>query len=297
MIVFRNLVLKFPSIQTLLAMLYDAFVLLLGKEEDLINAMHKSDYTKQIAEADQRVDRTLIGMRGVITAALHHFDPATVEAAQSLYNRFDAFGRIAKKSYEEETLDVNLLIGDLNSIEYAAKVTLLGLQTWLAELQTAETAFEQLLELRNVEYSQKPQDRLKDLRHEIDGDYHGMIDRIAAASTLDSTGIYDEFIAQLNAEITYFNNLAHTHARKDIGAGDACVVEPVAQQAYTGKAVTPVPVAYYRKEGKPTEELVFARDFSVTYKNNVNVGTADLILHGKGKYKGQKKVTFAIARV
>lgn len=37
-------------------------------------------------------------------------------------------------------------------------------------------------------------------------------------------------------------------------------------------------------------------DFSVTYRNNVNVGTATLILHGKGAYKGQKIVTFNIAR-
>jgi hypothetical protein len=70
----------------------------------------------------------------------------------------------------------------------------------------------------------------------------------------------------------------------------------VPEQTYTGKAVTPLPKAYYREEGKPTVELVFARDFSVTYKNNVDIGTADLTLHGKDAYKGQKKTTFNIAR-
>jgi hypothetical protein len=74
-------------------------------------------------------------------------------------------------------------------------------------------------------------------------------------------------------------------------------VEPIETLPYTGKAVTPVPVAYYRGDGeKPTVELVFAKDFSVTYKNNVEVGTADVTLHGKGHYKGQKTVTFNIAR-
>jgi hypothetical protein len=297
MIVFRNRITKFPNVQSLLSTLYGPFVNLITKEEDLINAMRKSDYTKQIAEADQRVDRTVIGMRETVIASLHHFNPATVAAAQSLYNRFEAFGEITKKSYEEETLDVNLLIRDLNSSEYAAKAATLGLQLWIAELQAAETDFERLLDLRNVEYSQKPQERLKDLRREIDVAYHDMTDRITAAATLDTSNSYDAFIAQLNAEITYFNNHSHSHAHKDIGAGDACVVEPVAQQAYSGKAITPIPAAYYREEGKPTEELVFARDFSLTYKNNVDVGTADLILHGKGAYKGQKKITFTIARV
>jgi hypothetical protein len=276
---------------------YDEFVILVGKEEDVINFMKKSDYTKKIADADQRVDRALVGMRGVIVASLHHFDPVTVEAAQSLLNRFDDFGVIATKPYEEETLDVNLLIRDLNSSEYSAKVAALALQSWLAELQTAETDFERLLEARNVEYSKKPQDKLKDLRHKVDADYRFMTDRVSAAATMDASGAYDAFIAELNAEISYFNNHSHSHARRDISAGDACMVESVEPQAYSGKAVTPVPVAYYREEGKPAVELVFGKDFSLTYKNNVDVGTADIIIHGKGLYKGQKKITFNIAGI
>jgi hypothetical protein len=74
------------------------------------------------------------------------------------------------------------------------------------------------------------------------------------------------------------------------------VVETIDTQKYTEKAVTPIPRGYYREEGKPTVELVFAKDFSVTYKNNKEVGTAELTLHGKGAYKGQKTVTFNIAR-
>jgi hypothetical protein len=123
-----------------------------------------------------------------------------------------------------------------------------------------------------------------------------MTDRINAANTMDGGSTYTDFIAQLNAEITYFNEHSHHHARKDIGAGDHCVVETIDTQKYTEKAVTPIPKGYYREEGKPTVELVFAKDFSVTYKNNKEVGTAELTLHGKGAYKGQKTVTFNIAR-
>jgi hypothetical protein len=296
MIVFRKLLLKYPNIQAIVAK-YDEFVILVGKEEDVINFMKKSDYTKKIVDADHRIDRIIVGMNEMIMASMHHFEPIVVEAAQSLYNRFRAFGRIVQKSYNEEILDINLLIRDLNSSEYSEKVALLALPPWLTELQRAETDFERLLEARNVEYSKKPQGRLKDLRHEIDADYHFMINRISAAATMDASGSYDAFIAELNAEITYFNNHSHNHARRDISAGDSCVVESVEQQAYSGKAVTPVPVAYYRKEGKPAVQLVFGKDFSLTYKNNVDVGTADIIIHGKGSYKGQKKITFNIARI
>jgi hypothetical protein len=231
----------------------------------------------------------------VTFAALHHFDPATVEAAQSLLNRLDAFGNITRKSYEEEVLDVNLLLGDLRSAEYAAKASLVGLNPWIQELQTAENDFEHLLEQRNVETSRKPQGRIKDVRRDLDTVYRRIVDRIDAATTLeDGSTTYDEFIAELNARITYFNHHAHQHARKDLSVGDACVIETLSDQTYTGKAVTPLPHVFSREEGKPTVELVFAKDFFVTYKNNVDVGMADLVIHGKGTYKGQKKITFNI---
>ena len=297
MIVFRNLLQKFPAVQAIVAALFPEFAALLAQEEALVNFMHKSDYTKKIAEADHRVDNTVTGMRALIAAALHHFDPAWQEAAQSLKNRFDAFGDIAKKSYEEETADVNLLIGDLNSPAYAANVALIGMTPWVTELQYAINLFMDLMGQRNVETAGKPQGRLKDVRHEIDRVYHNMTDRIGAAAIMDDTDAYTQFINELNAEITYFNEHAtHRAAKKDLGAGDHCVIEPVATQQYTGKEVTPLSNAWYRRDGKETEKLYLGKDFSVTYKNNVNVGTAELTLHGKGAYRGQKTVTFNIAR-
>jgi hypothetical protein len=46
-----------------------------------------------------------------------------------------------------------------------------------------------------------------------------------------------------------------------------------------------------------THQLSLGKDFSVTYKNNTHVGTAEVTIHGKGAYKGQKTVTFNITRV
>jgi hypothetical protein len=294
MIVFRDLVLKFPAVQALIATFYNSFISLIKKEEELINRMRKSDYTMRIAKANQRIDRALVGMRAMIIALLHHFDLDTANAAQSLLNRFDAFGYIIRKSYEEEIADVNILVEDLKSDEYAGKVSTVGLTQWVAELNAAVSDFEQLLTLRNTEYAQKPQGRLKNLRRETDVVYHRIVERISAAVIMENTPAYDNFIAEVNARITYFNRHSHYHARKDIGVAGRCIIESIATQPYTGKAVTPLPVVCYRTEGKPDTVLVFARDFTVTYRNNVHAGTAQLILHGKGAYRGSKMTTFNI---
>ena len=61
---------------------------------------------------------------------------------------------------------------------------------------------------------------------------------------------------------------------------------------YTGKAI--------KRDVKLTigdTELRYNKDYKVQYKNNVNAGTAVMIITGKGKYKGKIVNTFNIGRV
>jgi hypothetical protein len=44
-------------------------------------------------------------------------------------------------------------------------------------------------------------------------------------------------------------------------------------------------------------ELILGLDFTVSYKDNCEVGTATLIIKGINSYKGKKLVTFIIERV
>lgn len=48
-------------------------------------------------------------------------------------------------------------------------------------------------------------------------------------------------------------------------------------------------------DGKTTKELKKDTDFTVTYRNNDKVGTATLVLNGKGSYVGSKTITFKIS--
>ncbi|MDR1223672.1 MAG: immunity 41 family protein [Tannerella sp.] len=296
LVVLKALAQKYPAVQTLITAYINALSSQIDLEKALINNMQKSDYTKLIAEADVKIDQLINGMERVIDAALRHFDPSVVQAAQALHNRFKAFGRITRKAYEEETADVNILLGDLKNDSYADKVTLLGLSPWVTQLTEDEATFEHLIEQRNVEYAGKPQEHLKDVRRDSDILCRNIFDRVDSAATMATTPLYDDFINELNARIDYFNDHAHQHARRDISVAGHCIVEDVAEQTYTGKPLTPQTRAYYREEGKPTVELVSGQDFFITYRNNVEVGTADLILHGRNAYRGQKKTTFNIAR-
>ncbi|MFD2530816.1 MBG domain-containing protein, partial [Polaribacter marinaquae] len=66
-------------------------------------------------------------------------------------------------------------------------------------------------------------------------------------------------------------------------------VEAIADQTYTGSAIEPTVVV---KNGATT--LVEDTDYTLSYTNNINVGTATVTVTGKGNYNGTKDVTFAI---
>lgn len=294
---FRNRLDGSPTVKAIVIAEYGQFVTLLTEEGDLINLIRKSLLTEQIAEADRRVDRCIVGMRALVTGALHHFNPDVVRAAQSLAMRFDAFGALTQQSYREESDLVRLLIADLQSSAYADQVTLVGLTDWVTELLLAENEFESLMQSRGDEYMGKPSGTLQAVRTAIEAVYHTMTERINAAALVgDSPAEINAFIERLNIDVEYANEHCHHHARKDLGAGDHTVIEPIDTQQYTGEPVTPLTKVYYKDEGKPTEKLVFAKDYEVTYRNNIQVGMAELIVHGKGLYRGQKRIAFMIAR-
>ncbi|MGN0528442.1 MAG: GH25 family lysozyme [Eubacterium sp.] len=74
---------------------------------------------------------------------------------------------------------------------------------------------------------------------------------------------------------------------------DKLEVEDIAAKAYTGSAIEPSPAV--TSDGK---KLVKNTDYTVTYKNNIEIGKASLTIKGKGDYAGHTKtVNFNIVPV
>ena len=68
-------------------------------------------------------------------------------------------------------------------------------------------------------------------------------------------------------------------------------ISAISSQTYNGSAITPKPTV---KNGNTT--LKEGTDYSISYSNNVNAGTATVTITGKGNYKGSKSVSFSISK-
>lgn len=67
------------------------------------------------------------------------------------------------------------------------------------------------------------------------------------------------------------------------------VISDIPNQAYTGHTLRPVPQVAY--DGA---DLIPGEDFTMTYKDNVEVGTAVATVTGTGRFKGSIDVEFEI---
>lgn len=67
------------------------------------------------------------------------------------------------------------------------------------------------------------------------------------------------------------------------------VCSRIADQTYTGNAIQPSFTVTYNNK-----TLVKGTDYTVSFKNNVNIGTATVIITGKGNFEGNKEITFKI---
>ena len=69
------------------------------------------------------------------------------------------------------------------------------------------------------------------------------------------------------------------------------IIDPVASKVYTGNQIMPVPVVRFSGVS-----LTNGQDFTLTYTNNINVGTATITITGKGNYAGILTTTFQITK-
>jgi hypothetical protein len=278
----------YPAVAAIVAGIIAEFNSLLATEGQLVDAVRSSEYTVELKESDERVDRCVVGINSTIKAGLHHFDSTVVAAARKLETVMKAFrGNIESKAYEEESAAVKILITDFQTT-YAPQVEKLGLGPWLTELIAAQADFERIFLLRSDQRANKPQEHLKDVRKEIDGVYKKMIEKIDAYTIMNGETDTIAFVKHLNDEITYFNEHSHRHAKKDIGKA---VVESIPDQLFEDEPVIVLPDVSYEEQ-----KLVFTKDYELSFHENDRPGTASISIHGKGAFKGQKTVSFNIKK-
>jgi len=289
LVMYTNLLKKYPRLMPLIEPSWGEFNRLLELEANIVDSSKKSPITERLKELDERIDRVIVSINAAISSYLHHFNPEMVDAAKILRDRIKNFGSIPSKVYKGESAAVQLLLRDLQGA-LVPQVNIIGIADRVTELASAEALFTQLFDERNAELAGRLQMNLKEEHTLIEPVYRSMIANINANITINNDADCIEFAKELNEQVKYFTDHNGHNKPKRIDLKES-IIATIPDQLYTGQPIAFIPNVRYEDTA-----LVFGTDFTVSFKNNTHVGNASLRIRGLLKYKNDKIVTFNIIK-
>jgi hypothetical protein len=257
----------------------------------LLNKEVGSPLTPAIRGEDKSRDRQFSEVKRTAKTASLSSQPATAEAGKKLVEMLKPFWNIDTEPMMSQTATLDIFKERyLNDPVAVAAATTLGLTTVLNSLFASNTMLLALYNERLNEQAAAAQPPASSAKPNLVLAY----DDFCTSVKLTLTGMPSEELQQLFFELNDVRRKYVAHLPKPLDAAHT-VVEPIAIQSYTGMPVTPLPKVHFRTD-YGTVELQFSRDFTVTYRHNIDVGEAKLMVHGKGKYCGRYDTTFHIKR-
>jgi hypothetical protein len=272
------------------------------EENYIYKWMRKSELTEQKATIDHQRDSIFSGIKSILHADLQHYDPTARQQAKHLLVLLDNYGDLPKAEYNAATAGYDSILAHFNHIDYKPAVTALQLTGWATELNRLNEEFKTLAEETEAEIVDKPNISPKESRKASDEYMQQVFARIESKATLSPTSALDKLIEKINVHVDQYNAILHEHygrlhAKIDLHPS---TIDEIPSQAYTGEPIYVIPkltLAVKEKDGSTsTVKLVFTQDYQVSYVNNVNPGTATILIAGIGKYTGNTDVRFNIVK-
>ena len=192
--------------------------------DDAYKLNRASDYTQKIADEDDRRDnlyRQLVNLLKMYRR--FGYDTEKKEAAEHLWNIVKKYDVDVNENYSEESGKLQQMLQELSTDAQAGQhLTLLGLESLVTQLNTANEAVRTLMGQRNDERMQIGKAALATAREEADQAYYNLILSLNASAVMDDSPTrFDELISQVNELIKYYRlYVVPKGGKKDEEGGD-----------------------------------------------------------------------------
>jgi hypothetical protein len=188
--------------------LYPAYVDLVQKADVLLEQVSKSWLTGEIKHFDGERDRCINGLKAAVRALLKSPIQDKRVAANKLNILLNTYGDMAKMEYDAETAAVINLLQDLNGSKYAQHVKTAELGDWVTELERFNTRVDELVGERYAEKSEKPAEKLIEVRRDVDSSFGKLLTLIEGTMIANPAHGLNEFVRELNIVIKHYKTLA-----------------------------------------------------------------------------------------
>ena len=175
--------------------------------DDAYKLSRASDYTQKIADEDDRRDNLFRQLVNLLKMYRRFgYDTEKKEAADYLWNIVKKYNVDPVENYSEESSKLQQMLQELHADTQAGQhLTLLGLESLITQLNTANEAVRTLMGQRNDERMQIGKAALATAREEADQAYRALILSLNASAVMDDDAHrFDALISQVNELIKYY---------------------------------------------------------------------------------------------
>ena len=192
--------------------------------DDAYKLSRASDYTQKIADEDDRRDNLYKQLVSLLKMFKRFsYDTEKKGAADYLYNIVKKYNVDPGENYSEESSKLQQMLQELHADTQAGQhLTLLGLESLVTQLNTANEAVRTLMGQRNDERMQIEKAALFNAREHADKAYRDLVLSLNASAVMDDDAHrFDELIQQVNELIKYYRLYVVPKAgKKDEEGGD-----------------------------------------------------------------------------
>jgi hypothetical protein len=261
-----------------------------GKYRINLVPIKSNPLTELIAELDKQRDNGLLEIKRDAKAAEKSSDPQKANAGKELITFIKPYDHVEKEPIMTETSTLFHMRDQYNAkppVQTAAAT--LQLTGVFNNLFVINEQLFQLWNERALNEAENSSPSPSSIRSPLETAYRDFCDIVIKTIKLQPSPELEKLFAMMNEiRIKYSMNLP-------VKLTDAnTITDPIPIQKYTGKPIRPIPCVFFKKDTGELSELQFTIDFYVTYRNNVDIGDAQVIIHGKGKYTGSYIYTFNI---
>ena len=175
--------------------------------DDAYKLSRSSDYTQRIADEDDRRDNLYKQLVSLLKMFRRFgYDTEKKAAADYLWNIVKKYGVDPGENYSEESGKLQQMLQELTTDTQAGQhLTLLGLESLVTQLNTANEQVRTLMSNRNDERMQVEKAALANARERADEAYRDLILALNASAVMDDDAHrFDALISQVNELIKYY---------------------------------------------------------------------------------------------
>lgn len=187
--------------------IFDALQSKITTYNKALDQIRASEESKKIAEADRSRDADIQALKDSIKPYRNAKNETEKNAYAAIKIVLDQYKGVENSAYEEETIKINTLVTKLQSSEYTAHITALGISKFITQLYASNIAFNDLFAHRSYQTSQKETYDVKALRKIMTSDYSTLVNYILALANVKTDNFYKEVLAVINNSRKYFSDV------------------------------------------------------------------------------------------